>query len=246
MHDGEQQRRVGAGPRRDVPVGQLGGAGARRVDHRQPAAALAQRLELAAEVGGGGQAAVGHQRVRADDDEVVGAVEVGHRERHRVAEHQPSATCLGIWSSVLAEYTCRVPRPRMISGTYSEPAMVCAFGLPAYTATDEPPCSAEHGAESRRDRREGLVPADLDQFAVPANQRTGQPVRIAVEFAETRALRADEARAEDVVAVTAGARSPGARCRRLSSVRPQVASQNGQIRSAVRVSTMPCIVRRER
>ena len=43
MHDGEQQRGVGAGPRRDVPVGQFGGAGAGRVDDDQRAAALTQR-----------------------------------------------------------------------------------------------------------------------------------------------------------------------------------------------------------
>ena len=48
VHDREQQRGVGAGPGREVPVGQLGGAGAARVDDGQPAAAPAQRLELAA------------------------------------------------------------------------------------------------------------------------------------------------------------------------------------------------------
>ena len=42
VHDGEQQRRVRSGPGRDVAVGEFGGAGARRVDDRQPAAALAQ------------------------------------------------------------------------------------------------------------------------------------------------------------------------------------------------------------
>ena len=46
VDDREQQRRVGTRPRRDVPVGQLGGPGARRVDHHQSAAALAQRLSL--------------------------------------------------------------------------------------------------------------------------------------------------------------------------------------------------------
>ncbi len=36
VHDGEQQRRIGAGPRRDVAVGQFGGAGAGRVDDDEP------------------------------------------------------------------------------------------------------------------------------------------------------------------------------------------------------------------
>ena len=75
----------------------------RRVDDDEPAAALAQRPQLAGEVGGGGQTAVGDKGIRADDHEVVGAVEVGHGEGDRAAEHAGrSATCLGIWSSVLA------------------------------------------------------------------------------------------------------------------------------------------------
>ena len=43
VDDGEQQRGVGAGPRRDVAVGEFGGAGAGRVDDDEPAAARAQR-----------------------------------------------------------------------------------------------------------------------------------------------------------------------------------------------------------
>lgn len=59
-HRGEQQG-VGAGADGDVAVGEFGRTGGARVDDRQGAAAGAQRLELAGEVGGGAQTPVGFQ-----------------------------------------------------------------------------------------------------------------------------------------------------------------------------------------
>ena len=79
----------------DVAVGEFGGAGAGRVDDGEPAAALAQRPELAGEVGGGGQTAVGHKGIRADDHQIVGAVEVGHREGDGAAEQVAERDVLG-------------------------------------------------------------------------------------------------------------------------------------------------------
>ena len=46
VDDAEQQRRVRARARREVPVGQFGGAGAGRVDHRQPAPRLRSAFSL--------------------------------------------------------------------------------------------------------------------------------------------------------------------------------------------------------
>lgn len=59
-HGGEQHC-VGAGADGHVPVGELGGAGAARVDDGQGAAARLEGLELAGEVGGRAQAAVGFE-----------------------------------------------------------------------------------------------------------------------------------------------------------------------------------------
>ena len=87
VDDGEQQGGIGAGARSDVAIGQFGGAGAGRVDDGEPAAALAQGAQLAGEVGSGGQTTVGDKGIRADDHQVVGAVEVGHGERDGAAEH---------------------------------------------------------------------------------------------------------------------------------------------------------------
>ena len=94
VHDREQQRGIRSGPGRQVAIGEFGRPGAGRVDDHQASAALAQRFELAAEVRDGRETSVGHQRVRADDDEEVGAVDVWHGECDRVAEHQPERDVL--------------------------------------------------------------------------------------------------------------------------------------------------------
>ena len=67
------------------------------------------RAQPPAHVGRGQQAAVGDQRVGAEDQQVVGAVDVGHRDRQRRCRTSgPTDTCLGIWSTVLAENTLRL------------------------------------------------------------------------------------------------------------------------------------------
>ena len=84
----EQQVRVGAGPDRVVLVGGLGGAAAARVDDDELAAARLQRLQPAAHVGRGHQRAVRRERVGAEHQQVLRAVDVGDRDRQRRAVHQ--------------------------------------------------------------------------------------------------------------------------------------------------------------
>lgn len=72
---------------------------------------------------------------------------------------------------------------------------------------------AEHGGDRVRGREqrhqpaldlgERLVPADRDERAVALDQRRAQPIGIAVQLAERRALGAQEARAQHVGIVTA-------------------------------------------
>ena len=61
----------------------------------------------------------------------------------------------------------------------------------------------EDPAEALFDERQRFLPARLDQLALAADQRSLQPVRVGVELTDARALRADEAAAEDVVGVAA-------------------------------------------
>ena len=60
--------------------------------------------------------------------------------------------------------------------------MVCAFGLPRYTPTDRPPCSASTApSRSATTAKASSQPTSV-QLPVAAHQRPGQPVRVAVEF----------------------------------------------------------------
>ncbi len=89
----------------------------------------------------------------------------------------------------------------------------------------------EQGGDGRGDGIVRLLPGGLAQPAVAAHQGRAQPVGIGVELPEGGPLGADETAAEHVLAVTAGAGDGGASMVRVS---PQVASQRGQMRRAVR------------
>jgi len=91
-----EQQRVGAGADEVVLVGLTRGARAARVDHHDLAAAGADRAQAPAHVGRREQAAVGGQRVGAEDQQVVGAVDVGHGDGGAAAEHQRRGHLLGV------------------------------------------------------------------------------------------------------------------------------------------------------
>jgi hypothetical protein len=75
MEYAERQRQVGPRHRLQEQVGSLGGRGAARVDHHQPAAPLAEPVEVAR----GRRHRLG--QVGADQDQHVGPLDVGERER---------------------------------------------------------------------------------------------------------------------------------------------------------------------
>jgi hypothetical protein len=95
MHDGQQQRSIGAWAGSEVTVGEFGRAGAGRVDDDEPTAPLAQRPQLAWKVRGGRQTAIGDKGIRANDDQVVSAVKIGNRESDGAAEHETEGDVLG-------------------------------------------------------------------------------------------------------------------------------------------------------
>ena len=88
VQDGEQQERVGARAGSGRCQSARAAVSVRRgsIDD-QPAAAGLHRLQPPLDAGRGHQAAVRGQRVRAQHQEVVGAVDVGHRHQELVAEH---------------------------------------------------------------------------------------------------------------------------------------------------------------
>ncbi len=164
---------------------------------------LRSAAQLAGEVGGSGKAAVGHQRIRADDHEVVGAVQIRHRERHGAAEHQPERHMLGH----LIERARRVDLMGAEAADDQRRVQRAGHGVGVGIAEVHPHrCAAvvaDRGAEAVGHRGERLFPRRLGQHAIPTNQRRTQPVGVVVEFSEARALRTDESGGEHVVAVAA-------------------------------------------
>lgn len=191
-----------------MPVGELRRLGAGWVDDDELAAALTQGPQLAGKIGRGGQAAVRHHRIRTDDHEVVSAVEIGHGERDRTAEHQTECDVLGhLIQRAGAEH---LPSAEALDD--QRRVQAAGDGVRVRIAEVYPDRAAavlgDHGAEALGDDGVGLGPGGLGQDAVTADQRVRQPVRVVVEFGETGAFRADESRAEHVVAVTAGTGHP--------------------------------------
>ena len=95
VHHGGQQVHIGPGANEMVRVGHGGSFGAARVDHHQFAAARLQGFGLAAKVGHGPHAAVAHQWVGTQHQQVVGAGNVGQGDRKPVPEHQAAGQLLG-------------------------------------------------------------------------------------------------------------------------------------------------------
>ena len=83
-----EQEGIGARPDEDVLIGDIGGLGATRIHDHETATALPQPLQSTLDVRSGHDRAVGHERVAADHEEEVGAVDIGHRQEQRRAEEQ--------------------------------------------------------------------------------------------------------------------------------------------------------------
>ena len=83
----QQQEDVAARADEVMLVRHRRGLGAPRIDDDQPAAARAHRLRTSAEIRHRPHAAVAGHRVRAEHQQEVAAIDVGHRHAQRVAVH---------------------------------------------------------------------------------------------------------------------------------------------------------------
>ena len=89
-HDVEharQQQGVRPRPDGDMLAGGVRGFGAARVDHDDAAPAFANGAKAAFDVGSGHEAALGHDRIGAEDEEQVGPVQIRYRNERLMAEH---------------------------------------------------------------------------------------------------------------------------------------------------------------
>jgi len=91
VEQSEQQRGVATGPYKQVLIGNRRRLAAPRVDHHHFAAPGLDGLEALLHVGHGHDAAVGRQRVAAEDQHEVGVVDIRNRQQQAMAVHQVAA-----------------------------------------------------------------------------------------------------------------------------------------------------------
>ncbi len=196
-----EQVRVMTGADEVVLVGDLRSARATRVDNDDAAAALTNLPQAPARVGDGHQRAVRSKRVGAEDEQIGGPIEVRDRDREPAAEHVRAGDLLrhlvdrGRREDV-ARAQALEQRPQVHGAIQCVRVRVADVGGDCVAVA-----VGEDRAEALLDRREGLLPARLDQLAVTAHEWPLEPVRVAVQLPEAGALRADEAGAEDIVRV---------------------------------------------
>ena len=152
----------------------LGGARAARIDHHAPCRRAARmRAQPAGHVGRGQQAAVRDERVGAEDEQVVGAVDVGHRHAEHGAEHQPgrrpaSASGRRCWPSRRCACRARAAAP----GCRAPSARLCASGCRGRRRPRRGRARARIGGRRALDLGERLVPADAGTSA-PSRRISG-------------------------------------------------------------------------
>ena len=190
MHHRAGQRRVGAGPQRQMHVGHRRGAGAVRIDHHQLRAALLPRArDMRHHVDLGGH------RVAAPHHDQVGA-------RHLARVRPDEAADAGHPASLADRRADRLGLAR-IAHDVAQPVDAVALHQPhraGVVDTARPP--RRHAASAVVDERlrhaiQRLVPGDRPELAgalgAGAQQRLRQPVRMVDAFGVARDLGADHA-----------------------------------------------------
>ncbi len=204
VHDGEQQRRVGAGRDGQPLVGANGGGGADRVDDNH-LAPLTNCVDDAHHVGRREQRALRSGGVGAHDDQQVGALDVGYREAPPTAVHQVRRQILRPLVDGARGVTDRDARhAQQHTGVAAEGERVRE--RVAGVARDRADAVLlDHRGEQLGAAAQRRVPADLLPLPVDLDHRAPDAVRVLVNRAEGGALGADVAAAPGVVAVAADA-----------------------------------------
>ena len=203
--DGGQEERIAARPDGNVLVRCARGPRADGVDDDESSAPLAQGPQASRHVGRRHHRAVRDEGIGSEDEEVVGAVDVGDGDGQRRAEHQGRGHLL----RELVDGAGRVPAGRAEGadeGRQVERARrVVHVGVSEEQGDGVRSVRGDHGGQAGADQLEGVVPGRGDEATGRLVPDHGRPesVGIVMQLPDGRALGADEAAAEDVIHVTA-------------------------------------------
>jgi hypothetical protein len=202
MERSQEKVRIARGLDEYVLVGDLGRFGAARVDHDHLAAAPANLGEAPLHVGSRHHAAIRHDRVGADDQQIVSAIEVRHRHQHRATEHFFRSE--HVWGLISRRSRVQVLGSERAQHTLPDrqQAQVVRDGVALIHRHRIATMGRAHGGETMRGARERLFPGRLSEDAAVLHHRRAQAIRVVAQRAHADDLGADEAPALRVVGVT--------------------------------------------
>jgi hypothetical protein len=171
------------------------------IDEHDPPAALADAADPATHVAERHQASVGRRRVRAEDQEEVGSVDVGYGEACELAEHAQRREQLRV--RVLRVGVEAVPRPEQPAEerVAERRAVVVHGGVAGVHAYGVSPKTLLQVVDTLRGFVERLAPRHLLPSRARPSHRMPKPIRVLVDLAQRQGLRADVPAREYVVRV---------------------------------------------
>ena len=146
---------------------------------------------------------VGHDGVRADDEEEVGPVEVRHRNQREVSEHAQRRQHLR--QLVGGARGVEVSRPERLSEgePVGQQPEVVGDGVAVVERDGVAAVAAADGGQPAGGAVEGFVPGGFAPTGAGSDERLADAVGVMMQIGEGRRLRADVAAAEGIVGVAA-------------------------------------------
>ncbi len=188
-------------------VGGAGRASADGIHHDQSTPARLQSAQSSRHVRRRHHRPVRHQGIGPEDKQVVGAVDIGHRDGEAGAEHQRGGRLLGeLVDRARGEPVDSAEGPQ--EGRQVERARhVVDVGVAEEDPDGVGSVLRDHLGETDANDLERLIPRRGHEIAGVrvADERRAEAIGVGVQLADQRPLGADEAVAEDVVGVAADA-----------------------------------------
>ena len=197
----QQQRSIAAGAHEQVLVGDGRGFAAPRIDHHQFAATRLDGFEALFHIRHGHDAAVGGQRVAAEDQHEIGVIDIGNRDQQAVAVHQEAGQVVRqLVDRGSGEAIAGFQLTEEIVAVGHQPVVVHA-GIALIHGHGVLPMRGLDRTQALGHQVEGLVPADgLPLLANSAHGLTNS-IRVVLDVLQCHGLGADMATAETVLGI---------------------------------------------
>ncbi len=199
----EQQPGIGSRLDEVMLAGLQGCARAPWINHDDLAAALLDAPQPSAHIWRRQQAAVGDERVGAEDQQVVRVVHVGDGDAEEVAEHQATGDLLGHLVHGAGGVDVDRGERAQQDGVVELAGEVMDGGIAEVDGDAVAAMLGKDGSEAAVNLGERLVPGDLAPGLAGADHRRAHAVGIAMQLFEGIGFGADVAVREDVVLIAA-------------------------------------------